>query len=523
MKKVLRLVSVQIWAMLAGMVSVGDYKKKKTKALFSGFIAFTVIIIAASFAYAYLTGSGLMAFNSVEILPSMFMSVTSIVVLFTTIYKVKGTVFGFKDYDLVMSMPVSNGKIVASRLLLLYFINLYFVLIIMLPMAAAYGMLARPGFIFYLFSILTVFFIPLIPIIIASLLGTVFAFISGRLRYSNILYIVLIFAVLVTWIIIPGFLGDSEEAMVDISKVISGRIDKIYPMATLYSRAVTQGNVLALVIFLTVSVLAFLVYSWVVGKVFIKINTEIMTGRHKADYRMGELKSSSPLMALYKREFKRYFASPVYVLNTGFGMVILLLFAIAMPFIDLDRMLGDMQITGTIGKYLPPIIMFCMGTSCTTMASVSIEGKNLWIVKSLPVPASTVFASKILVNLSVLSPAVLASVLMGIILKIPFINGLLTVFTVISFALFISAFGLAVNLSFPNLTWSNETVIVKQSAASSITVLSCTCISALQLGLTTVIRNFRLSIFISLCLIWLLNVLLYKRLAGKGARQFEEL
>ena len=114
------------------------------------------------------------------------MALTSKIVLFTTIYKVKGTIFGFKDYDMVMSLPVSNSQIVASRLILLYSINFVFVLIIIIPMMIAYAVLALPGLQFYIFGILMLFFIHLIPIIVASCFGTILAYLAMRVKYSNV-------------------------------------------------------------------------------------------------------------------------------------------------------------------------------------------------------------------------------------------------------------------------------------------------------------------------------------------------
>lgn len=524
MKKVMQLIRVQIWDIMASMFAIGDYKKKKTKAFYAG-LALVVIVLGRNFySFAFLLGISLKAFDSMEVLLSLFMAITCIMVLFTTIYKVKGTIFGFKDFDLVMSMPVSNGKIVASRLILLYIVNFAFVLIAIVPMTVAYGKLARPGVMFYLLNLIAMIFMPLIPIIIASVLGTVLAYVTMRLKYSNILYIVFIFILVIGWIfIMPSFVQASQEAMVETSKALAGRINRIYPLAGLYSKAVAKSDFGALIIFIGFSVLAFLIFSWGVGKVFIRINTEIMTVRYKADYRMGELKSSSPLMALYKKDFKRYFASPIYVLNTGFGMAILLLFSIAMPFINLKNLFGEMLPVGLIQEVMPLIIMFCMATSCTTMASVSIEGKNLWIVRSLPVSTATVFASKILVNLSVLAPSFLASIVMGITLRLPFINGILVVLSVASFAIFVSVYGLLINLSFPNLSWSNETVIVKQSAASLISIFSCIGLVGVQYALLAFAKNFRLGILLFICLIWLFNVLLYRTLVKYGVKKFEKL
>lgn len=523
MKKVMRLVSVQIWAILGSMFTIGENKKKNTKALYSGFAIFTILMSILSFFYAYTLGSTLIIYGGIEILPTLFMAITSIVVLITTINKVKGTVFGFKDYDMVMSLPLSNGQIVASRLILLYSINFVFVLIIMIPMTIAYGILVRQGFLFYVYSIVITFFIPLIPIVIASIIGTILTYVTMSFRYSNVVYMILVFLFLIASMIMPFFIQDSDEAFAVFNRDISGQINRFYPLANMYSKAVTRLDLLSFISFMAVSILTFLLFSLVIGKIFKKVNTGIMTGRYKANYKLGELKSSSRLMALYKKELKRYFSSPIYVINTGFGVVLLLLFALALPFVNLETIIGEVQITGSLQNYIPVVIIFCIATSCTTMASISIEGKNLWILKSLPVPVSLIFTSKILVNLTILAPAILATVLLGITLHIPLISSLLNVIVAVSFAIFVSVFGLVINLNYPNLTWSNETVVIKQSTSAMITTLSGMVLAALQYGLLVLTGSMQISIAIFICLIWPVNFILYKHLAGKGIRQFERL
>ena len=525
MKKVLGLVKIQIWAMLGSMFAIGQYKKKKSKALYAGFGAFAIIMFAVSFIYAYSMGLVLKMYDSIELLPSIFVALTSIVVLFTSIFKVKGTLFGFKDYDMVMSLPVSNSKIVASRLILLYSINEVFVFIIMIPVMIAYGILVQPGVVFYIFSISMLLFIPLIPIVIASFLGTVVTYLSMRFRYSNVLYIVFTFLLLLTMITLPLFLGDSEEVLAQLSHMIASQINRIYPLARLYSKAVSDGNIIALLIFVAVSVLVFLIFAFAVGKVFKRINTVIMTGRHKANYKLGELKSSSPIKALYRKDLKRYFSSAVYVMNTGFGVVIMVLGAIALPFVDVSAVTAELNINaaGTIQDILPLFITFCIATSCTTMASISIEGRNLWIVKSLPVSAVMIFTSKILVNLTILTPVFFSAILMGITMRIPFVNWLLILMATVSCSVFMSLLGLVLNLSFPNLSWTNETVIVKQGTAAMISVFSGIGIVIVQFLLWMVIGNSALSMVLFICFICILIWVLYRLLLNSGRRKFERL
>lgn len=523
MKKVIQLVSVQLWAILGSMFAIGEKKKKKTRALYVGFTLFVIIMSAVSFFYAYLAGRGLIPFGGIDLLPSLFMSLTSIIVLFTTIYKVKGTLFGFKDYDMVMSLPVSNSQIVASRLILLYTINIIFVLIIMVPMMIAYGILMGPEIQFYILSILLLFFIPLIPIIIASLLGTILTYITMRFKYSNFVYIAFSFLLLILMMFFPLFLGDSEQVLVEMSQMINNQINNIYPLSRLYFQAVTKGNIASLLIFITISILAFMVFSLLVGLVFKQINSIIMTGRYKAKYKPRSLKSSSPLKALYIKDLKRYFASSIYVMNSGFGVVIMVLGAIALPFIDINSLSSEIDISGAIQDMIPIFMTFCVSMSCTTMASISIEGKSIWIAKSLPISILEIFASKILVNLTIVFPALLASIFICFTMHIPFIESLLVVLSLASFSLFVSLYGLVINLSFPNLSWTSETVIVKQSTASMISIFTGMAMAVIQYLLVMYLGNVINGSLLFIVLLWVLNFLLYKRLSNAGKRQFTKL
>lgn len=523
MKKVMRLVNVQIWAMLGSMFAIGEAKKKKPKALYTGLVIFVVAMSSISFFYSYMLGSGLKMFGSIDILPSMIMAVTSIMVLFTTIFKVKGTIFGFKDYDMVMSLPVSNGGIVASRLILLYGINLMFVFMIMLPMMAAYGILARPGVMFYVYGLPAVFFVPLVPIILASFLGTLVTYASAKFRHSNILYIIFTFLALLALILLPMTFGESEEELVNVTRVITNQVNATYPLASLYSKAVTGVDGMAFLAFLFISFSFFLLYSFLVGRVFKRINSLIMTGKYRADYKMGELKVTAPLAALYRKEIKRYFSSPLYVMNTGFGMVMLVLGSIALLFVDLESLLGTAGTSIPIKDMIPVYVSFCIITTSTTMASISLEGKSLWILKSLPVSAKTIFLSKVLVNLTIASPVIPACVLVSIAAGLGFLQGISLLLSSFACAAFTALFGLLMNLWYPNFEWTSETVVIKQSAASSISIFSGMGIVGVQFVLIMLMKDLVYGNLIFLGIMAFIDFLLYRGLRTYGIRRFHAL
>jgi ABC-2 type transport system permease protein len=60
---------------------------------------------------------------------------------------------------------------------------------LMVPMMIAYGILATPGIAFYVICITLIFFIPLVPVVLASILGTVIAYTASKFKHNNLLNI----------------------------------------------------------------------------------------------------------------------------------------------------------------------------------------------------------------------------------------------------------------------------------------------------------------------------------------------
>ncbi len=523
MRKVLRLVSVQLWAVLGDMLSIGNLKKKKPKVLYFGIGIFVVLMSAISFLYSIMAGYGLLMFDSLELLPPIVMSVTCVILLVTTVLQVKGTIFGFRDYDMIMAMPISTGGIVASRLIILYSINMVFVTILILPMLLAYGILAQPPVLFYVFGVVAMLFIPLVPIAIASLIGTVIAYVASKFRRNNLLNIILIMCLLAGFIAMSFGIEEDGEKLVNMGRVLTSQVYALYPLAKLYTIAVVERDFLAFVLFLAISALAFILYTFLVKAVFKKMNTAIMTGRARSNYKLGRLKTSSPMMALFHKELKRYFSSTLYVTNTAFGIVMLLLASVALFFVDTQTIFGAELPSNMIAGIGPTIISFCVMMCCTTSSSISLEGRNLWIIKSLPVEPKMIYLAKIYVNLAVLSPALICAVILGIALKVGVFITILMVFITAVCSVFISLFGLLINLLLPNFNWSNETVVIKQGAATAITIFSSIGVVALQFILMAVIPSMTVAYLGYIAVMIAIDAGLFAILLSYGKKRFASL
>ena len=116
-----------------------------------------------------------------------------------------------------------------------------------------------------------------------------------------------------------------------------------------------------LLLFTLSSLLIFGIFALVVGKKFKSINTYMNSNHTKSNYKMESLKQGSPLLALYKKEIKRFFSSSLYMMNTAVGIVMLTLGAIATVILKPDQLVRILDIPGAadqLGTIFPLGISF---------------------------------------------------------------------------------------------------------------------------------------------------------------------
>lgn len=125
----------------------------------------------------------------------------------------------------------------------------------------------------------------------------------------------------------------------------------------------------------------------------------------------------------------------------------------------------------SFGTAVCVIVCFCTSMVMISAPSVSLEGKCLWIPKSIPVKADTILRSKISSHIVISLPFIIIS---GIICSIAFGGGIAEIATYfllpMSSIVFGAVFGVVINMKFPKFDWINETVAIKQSASVMITM-----------------------------------------------------
>ena len=451
-----------------------------------------------------------------------------------SIYKAQGTLFSSKDYDLLMSLPIKNSTILTSKILSLMSISYIETALIIIPASIVYFVYnGSLSWIFFIILIVGLMFIPMIPIIAASIIAIIMTFISSRFKHKNIVTtIVGMIAVLLIMIFSINIQNYINKFIENSDSIVSG-LSKIYLPAMYLKDALVNYDVVNLLKFIGISIIPFIIFIMIFSNTFKTINGKLSESYKKANYKVKKLETSSITKALVTQELRRYFATPIYVMNTAVGMVLLVAASIATLFVSkqtLIELLGYPEIANMIPISILVMLVFSIGISCTTNSSISLEGNRLWILKSLPIDPKDIFKGKIITNLIITIPAsIISNIIFYIGLKFEVKYLIFNLIISVVFSIISAVLGLIINLYFPKMDWTNPTTVVKQSASVMINILGILILVLAMVGISVaLVKIFNITnmvIILTLVLILFLITLfvLIKILDNIGSKKFNRL
>lgn len=457
-------------------------QSKKEKRRWAAFGVIAILVLGLLISYSAVISVGLAKAGAVNTLPTISVLICSLVTLMLTFLKSSGVLIGLRDYDMVMSLPVKSWEVVLSRLTMVYLSSLLISIIVGLPAVIIFGINAETGISGSIIFLLSLLFLPVIPMIISLGLGVLITAVSSRSKHRNIFSLVL--CTLVVLLIVAASTRAQNmkpDEILDIGLTLSNVAKRIYPPATLISKSVESQSWLHILIFAGLSILISGIFVCVVAHFYQEMNTAA-SSHSTGKYAKKALKVSSPFKAMYKREFDRYFSCTIYALNSTIGMVLLLVVSVVFLFISPEMIEQQSGIPGfgqMLRSALPMVIAVFISMTSTASASLSLEGKSRWIMCSVPVRAIDIFHSKMAVNLTVICPFALASaLLLGIKMEVSLSQGVLMCVVPTVYACFISVLGMYMNVKFPKYDWTSEYYAVKGGAISVLATLGAGMLSS---------------------------------------------
>lgn len=520
MTKFIGLLRVQILGTF-GVNKLLHARDKKEKSRAVKVVIVAVILILLMFGYSTGLAIGYRVLGLTEMLPGMMLMAGAMVTIVLTFTGSTGVLFGMKDYDMVMSLPVSSASIILSRLLGVYILNLLVGCIALLPSIIVFGVTMHSSVDVWLMMLIGIFFAPLLPMTLALAVGALITAIASRFKYKNMVVIILSIAATIAVIAGSFSLQGGTVQLVEIGTMLSDAINRFYPPARMFSNALVQGSWMDFVLFLALSVIPAALFVALLAKFYKKINTAILNHHTKSNYKIGALSVRSPFMAAYKRELTKYTSCSIYIMNTSITAILMVVMGITLLFIKPDQIDKMMEMPGlfsNLQKYAPFVMILISSLCCTTSSTISLEGKSRWINCTMPVKNSLIYNSKIALNLTVLLPAIIVTgILFTIAFKPGLLNGIL-IFTVPAvYAFYISVLGLAINLRYPKYDWNNEVEVVKQSMSMGIT-MGVGALSAFVPIIAAVIFNQYIEIVLIAATIitGILTIALYRKTVNTG-------
>lgn len=451
-------------------------------------IAICLIMVAG---YCWGMAYGYAQMGLTELIPGIALVISSFITLFFTMFTANGELFGFKDYDLVMALPIPVRTIINSRLINMYIWNTFFTLLVMIPMGIVYASHANPPFGFYMIWLAGIFLTCLIPTIAAALIGAVITAISSKFRYASamatilsIVFVVLIMVLPMTSTMNntgPGKLFDTEtgdinkEAFTALAPVISDTLNRVYPPAGLFTKAATDGKITAFLLFAGISIGFYALFVLLLSAKYRQIRTALTSHISRADYKLEALNQGSMHLALYRKTIMRILKSTVCATNLLIGCILALLLAAATVIVGPEKVISSLEMsdyTHIINSAACYVIAAMVCMTNTSAVSLALEGKNIWIIKSLPIPPKVLYDSYLMTNLTFTVPtSVICSVLFSIALKASFSGTILMILTPLTSALLTATAGIFIGNRMAYYNWQDETHLVKQSMMSFLGLL----------------------------------------------------
>lgn len=493
-----------------------------------------VAILAEELAQSHLT----------YIVLTIFIMVTSLLTIIEGVYKSQGILFEARDNELLFSLPITQSKIFFIRIFKLITFQFLYNSLFMLPAIIVYAMYEKTNVSFYLISTVMLVLLPIIPTILGCIFGYIIKGLSAKFKARNIMQVLFTSLILLGIFYVSFNMQGMVANIVQNANSIQEIITKIYYPAGLYINLIQNFNILDLIILLAINIIPAIVFVYVASIFYFKINSKLGE-KGNGNKKVGVAKTTektyrvrTQLSGLIHKEMKRFFSSPVFMVNAGFGMVLMIAVTFALS-INFDGMINSMMQgmeteipipIGEIKNMMPKVfygfVVFISCMTSITSSMISLEGKSFNITKSLPVETEKILLSKVLTsNILSIPIFLICDVIFFIAFKVAIIDIVFILLASIVMPTLTALIGILMNLKYPKMNATSDTEVVKQSMSSMLSVFMGMFVAILSIAIMIMGNNYNTNLFVALELLTfsIITFMLWRILKKYGAKRFKEI
>ena len=410
--------------------------------------------------------------NMAQLWFNVFSYLTGIAFIFA-FFQAQGTLFHYKDFDLLGALPLTQKTITLAKIFIMLIVTHIFSSIFVIPIVVVVAMFITMTFMEWIVFVLIAFLLPIPMMMIGSFVSLWIRRLTQRWLHPQVMQTLMTIAFILTLL---GFTYFQNQLIGSglLSPNSIRFIQNIDLSRTLFAEFLVENNFAAGLILLILLIVITLAFVQLMSMVTLKTNQQQPSQHYQAKENK-PTKMYSLLRNLITKEWKRFINSSIYVVNTSFGLFILVIAAIAAVFArpQIDGILLELGVAeDSLLIALTGLIVFTLVTVYTPAVSLSLEGKNFSLIKSLPLDYRTLFDAKIAFNvLLTIIPLAFAIVLFSIAFNLTVMETVMLFVMMVIFSYAISVVDMWINIFFPRFDFQHEVEVVKQSMAAMISVL----------------------------------------------------
>lgn len=478
MKTMITLTKIRLSQLLSSMLGINgkkDISAKKNsvgkKILMAVLWTYVIIVFFAIFFVMFVGMAP--SYNSLGLdwLYFTMYGIISFALMFIgSVFVTETQLFEAKDNELLLSMPIKPSYILMSRIAVIYLLNIFYEALVAVPALVAYAISVKMTFGAVLSFLILFLTLPLFSLSITCAIAFIIAKITAKSKNKTIFKMILSIGALAVYMLCYSKIGDYISLVVENGEYIAEKLGGAFPI---YAFGASVGNgklVYALLIAVSFAAIFSVVYA-LLSRGFISTVTK-NRGAEKAKYVRKKAKNRGASSALVRRELMRFFSSATYMMNCGIGILIEPVIAAVLILKKADAMvlLTELGVSDNVVYALLALALsFVHVTVLISAPSVSLEGGEVWISRSLPVSGGDILVSKAHAHMMLAMPVTaLSSLAVAVWYKLNVLGFAVVLLMPCVFCAFNAVLGTFIGVKFAKFNYTDETVAIKQSASVAI-------------------------------------------------------
>ncbi len=388
-----------------------------------------------------------------------------------SVFTTQSQLYDAKDNELLLAMPIAPSRILLSRMIPLMALNLLFGALVLLPAIVVYAVYVGWSFAGILCQIVALFAIMLLAQAIACLFGWLLHLLLRKMNKSvaSILYLVVFLGL---YFYIYSQASNLLQAMQTGSEVIAEKMHTwVWPLYAMGQGCL--GSVWMLLAFVGICAAAFALVYAMLSATFLH-STTVRSSGGKKRRKLAFDRVHTPMEALIRKEGRKFLGCPVYLTNMGLGVILVAAMAVlGLVFRERIQMFLDfLDFSGAEAALIICAVLTYVGaTILISTPSVSLEGKNIWILRSMPLRSADILRAKLYFHCWVSVPVTaLAGLVLGIAYCDTAVEMVLTTIVPALVCVLGGVLGMAAGLKWARLDYISEAYPCKQSISVLVTM-----------------------------------------------------